>query len=261
MLIYLSDVRLNARISGPPDGPVLILVHALGTDLTIWDDLMPLLPDTLRILRFDLRGHGLSDVPPPPYTMGALIRDAEQVIDHHGLKDAVVLGVSLGGLIAQGLAIKRLDLIRGLILSNTAARIGSPALWQARIAQINTTGLEAYADAAMERMFGRQFRDNPQMHRVRALLTGIDHQGWTGCAAAIAGTDFYTPTAALRLPSLAIAGANDGTTPPDLVRETAHLIPGSRFALMRGVGHLPMVENPAGYSAIVTQFLTEIGHS
>jgi len=259
-LIYLTDIRLNAEIGGPPDGPAVILVHALGTDLTIWDDLLPLLPARLRILRLDLRGHGRSDVPTPPYSMGALIRDVEQVVDHFGIRNAVVAGVSLGGLVAQGLAIKRLDLIRGLVLSNTAARIGTPALWQTRIAQINATGLEPYANGAMERMFGRTYPDNPQMPRVRALLTGTDPKGWTGCAAAIAGTDFYTPTAALRLPTLAIAGANDGTTPPDLVRETADLIPGSRFALIRGAGHLPMVENPGVYAAIVTNFLTEIGH-
>ena len=81
------------------------------------------------------------------------------------------------------------------------------------------------------------------------MLEGTDARGWVGCASAIAGTDFYTPTAALSLPTLAIAGANDGTTPPDLVRETADLILGSRFHLMRGAGHLPMVEKPAEYAA------------
>ena len=95
---------------------------------------------------------------------------------------------------------------------------------------------------------------------LRGLLTQTHPDGWTGCAAAIGGCDFYTTTAALRLPTLAIAGANDGTTPPDLVRETADLIPGSRFALLRGVGHLPMVEKPAEYAALLDTFLHDIGH-
>ncbi|MFM2391377.1 MAG: 3-oxoadipate enol-lactonase [Pseudomonadota bacterium] len=259
-LIYLNTLRLNADISGPAHGPALVLLHALGTNLTLWDDILPLLPTGLRILRLDLRGHGASDTPAPPYAMGALIRDVELAMEHFALKDAVVLGLSLGGMVAQGLATKRLDLVRALILSNTAAKIGSADLWTTRIAEVQAKGLEDYATGAMERMFGRNWRAEPGMPRIRAMLTGTHPDGWTGCAAAIAGTDFYTPTAALRLPTLAIAGANDGTTPPDLVRETADLIPGSQFRLIRGAGHFPLVEKPAEYAAIISTFLHDIGH-
>lgn len=259
-LIYLDDLRLNATISGPEAGAPLVLIHALGTNLMLWDDLIPRLPPALRILRLDLRGHGRSDVVAPPYTMGALIRDTERLMDHFALKDAVVLGLSLGGMIAQGLAVKRLDLVRALILSNTAARIGTSAMWQTRIDQVRTHGLADYAPGAMERMFGRNWRDTPGMPRIRDMLTATDPDGWCGCAAAIAGTDFYTPTAGLTLPTLVIAGANDGTTPPDLVRETADLIRGSRFALIRGAGHLPLVEEPDQYAGLITNFLTSIGH-
>lgn len=259
-LIYLNNIRLNADITGPTHGPALVLLHALGTNLTLWDDILPLLPLDLRILRIDLRGHGASDVPTPPYAMGALIRDVERIMDHFALRDAVVLGLSLGGMIAQGLATKRLDLVRGLILSNTAARIGNPGMWDGRIADVRARGLEAYATGAMERMFGRGWRAEPGMPRIRAMLTGTHPDGWTGCAAAIAGSDFYTPTAALRLPALAIAGTIDATTPPDLVRETADLIPGSTFRLIRGAGHVPLIEKPAEYAALVSTFLHNIGH-
>jgi 3-oxoadipate enol-lactonase len=259
-LIYLDDIRLNAAVTGPADGPPLVLIHALGTDLTLWDDLIPLLPPGLRILRMDLRGHGGSDVPAPPYTMGALIRDVERLMDHFAMTDAAVLGVSLGGLIAQGLAIKRLDLVRALILSNTAARIGTPDIWSRRIEDIQATGLAAYAPGAMERMFGRNWQDTPAMPRIRDILTGTHPDGWTGCASAIAGTDFYTPTASLTLPTLVVAGAHDGTTPPDLVRETADLIRGSRFALLRRSGHLPMVDAPEAFAAVLAEFLGDIAH-
>ena len=259
-LIFLPDLRLNAEISGLAHGPPLVLLHALGTGLRVWDDLLPLLAPTLRILRIDLRGHGLSDVPAPPYPMGALIRDVEGAMDHFGLKDAVVLGVSLGGLIAQGLAVKRMDLVRALILSNTATKIGTPALWQARCDEVAAGGLKPYAIGAMQRMFGRDWQANPAMPKVRALLEATDPQGWIGCAHAIAGCDFYTTTAGLTLPTLALAGANDTTTPPDLVRETAALILGSRFHLIRGAGHLPFLERPTEYAARVSDFLRDIGH-
>lgn len=260
-LIYLPDIRLNARLDGPPGAPPLVFAHALGTDLSIWDGMLTHLAGPFRILTYDIRGHGKSDVPPPPYAMGALITDLERLMDHFSLTEAVVIGVSLGGLVAQGLAVKRLDLVRGLVLSNTAARIGTPDLWTRRIAEVRATGLDAYADGALRRILGPRHKTHPDAPYVRALLTHTHPDGWTGCAAAIAGTDFYTTTAALRLPTLAIAGANDGTTPPDLVRETADLIPGSRFALMRGAGHLPMVEKPAGYAALLATFLSEIGHA
>lgn len=100
----------------------------------------------------------------------------------------------------------------------------------------------------------------PHAPTLRRLITGTNPEGWAGCAAAIGGTDFYTTTASLRLPALVIAGANDGTTPPDLVRETAELIPGHRFHLMQGVGHLPMVEQPQAYAALLKTFLAAIGH-
>ncbi len=134
-LIYLPDLRLNATLDGPPGAPPLVLIHALGTSMALWDGIAPHLPRH-RLLRLDLRGHGASDVPAAPYAMGTLVRDVERLIDHFALKDTVVVGVSLGGMIAQGLAVKRLDLVRGLVLSNTAARIGTAAQWQDRIATV-----------------------------------------------------------------------------------------------------------------------------
>ncbi len=259
MLVYLSDLRLNARLEGPASAPALVFAHALGTNQSIWDGALSHLPG-YRTLTYDHRGHGASDVPAAPYAMGALVRDAERLMDHFEMKDAVFIGVSLGGLVAQGLAVKRLDLVRALVLSNTAAKIGSPELWAARTAQIRAEGMEAYAPAALQRQLGPRWQDSPHMPYLRRLITSTDPEGWAGCAAAIGGSDFYTTTAALRLPALVIAGTNDGTTPPDLVRETAELIPGHRFHLMRGVGHLPMVEKPAEYAALLRGFLTGIGH-
>ncbi|MBD3765002.1 MAG: 3-oxoadipate enol-lactonase [Rhodobacterales bacterium] len=259
-LVWLDDIRLNAQVSGPADGPALVLAHALGTDLTLWDAVVPLLPPGLRVLRFDARGHGGSDVPPAPYAMGALIRDAERLIDHFALHEGVVAGVSMGGMVAQGLAIKRPDRIRALVLSNTAVKIATPRVWQDRIAQVRAGGVAAIAPATVDRWFPRPFRDGDTARHWQARLAATPVQGWCGCAAAIAGTDFYTPAAALTLPVLAVAGGHDGSTPADLVAETAALIPGARFHLIRAAGHLPMIDRPADWAAAVTDFLKEIGH-
>lgn len=259
-MLDLADTRLHYRDEGDAGGAPLVFSNSLGTDLGLWEPVLPHLPQGLRLVRYDTRGHGLSSVPPGPYAMGTLVRDAERLLDHLNIRDCVFVGLSMGGMIAQGLAIKRLDQVRGLVLSNTATRIGTKDMWQARIATVRKDGIEALADATMERWFSRDFRASPDLARWRDLLTSQPREGFIGCMAAIAGSDFYTPTSGLRLPTLGIAGSEDGSTPPDLVRETTDLVPGSQFALIRRAGHLPCVEKPREYAAILTRFLQQIGH-
>lgn len=260
MIADLGDVKLNYRVDGAADGAPLVFANSLGTNLHLWDAVLPHLPNGLRIIRYDKRGHGQSSVPPAPYSMGALIRDAEALLDHLKVRDCVFVGLSIGGMIAQGLAVKRMDQIRALVLSNTAAKIATPAVWQDRIDAVRRGGIEALADATMERWFSRDFRAAQDHLPWRDMMVSQPLDGYLGCCAAIAGTDFYTPTSGLRLPTLGIAGSADGSTPPDLVRETVNLIPGSRFELIRRAGHLPCVEKPAEYAAILTRFLIDIGH-
>ncbi|WP_037371079.1 3-oxoadipate enol-lactonase [Salipiger mucosus] len=256
----LGDIRLHYRIDGPENGPPLVFANSLGTDFRVWDKVVPLLPEGLRVLRYDKRGHGLSDAPPPPYGMGTLVSDAERLMDHLGFRDAIFVGLSIGGLIAQGLAAKRLDLVRGIVLSNTAAKIGTRDMWGDRIAMIEADGVESIAAPTMERWFAKPFREGPELPAWQHMLERSPKGGYIGCCQAIAGTDFMTPTSGLRLPALGIAGSEDGSTPPDLVRETLDLIPGSEFRLIRGAGHLPCVEKPQEYAEILTEFLTVQGH-
>ena len=221
----LGDVHLHYRIDGAADGVPIVFANSLGTDLRLWDAVLPHLPEGLRIIRYDKRGHGLSSAPPAPYSMGALIRDAEALLDHLDVRDCVFVGLSIGGMIAQGLAVKRMDQIRALVLSNTAAKIGTPPIWQDRMVAVRSSGIEALADATMERWFSRDFRASADHLAWRTMMVRQPVDGYLGCCAAIAGTDFYTPTSGLRLPTLGIAGSEDGSTPPDLVRETIDLIP------------------------------------
>lgn len=258
-ILDLGDLRLHYRIDGPEDGTPVVFANSLGTDFRLWDKILPMLPQGLRILRFDKRGHGLSDLPPGPYSMGALIHDTERLMDALGFRDTIFVGLSIGGMIAQGLAAKRLDLVRAMVLSNTGAKIGTRDMWQGRIDAVNTGGLSAVVDATMDRWFSKSFQQTDEFHAWRNLFLRTPAEGWTGCGAAIAGTDFYTTTAALRLPTLGIAGSEDGSTPPDLVRETAELVPGAQFELIRGAGHLPCVEKPEEYAAILNAFLKSQG--
>jgi len=258
--IERDGIGLNVEVDGPEDGAPVLFLHALGTSLGLFDGVLAGLPEGPRLIRADMRGHGASDVPPAPYTMGALVSDAEAVLAALGATGAVVVGVSIGGMIAQGLAAKRLDLVRAMVLSNTGAKIGTPEMWADRIAAVRAGGIEALADAITERWFSAAFRDTDEFVAWRNMLTRQPPEGYMGCSAAISGTDLITPTSGLRLPTLGIAGTEDGSTPPDLVRETVDLVQGARFHLVRGAGHLPCVERPEEYAEVLTGFLQDVGH-
>ena len=250
----LGDIRLNYALTGPEDGIPVVFSNGLGLTLDMWDPLLPHLPDSWRILRYDRRGHGGSELTPPPYAMGQLIRDTESLLDHLGMRACLFIGLSLGGIVAQGLAVKRPDLIRALVLSNTAARVATTEIWQDRAALARASGLAALVEPTLERWFTRSFHNSPDVAMWRDMFLATPVDGWIGCAQAIGGTDFYSTTAKLALPALGIAGDRDGSTPPDLVRETTDLIAGSEFALIRRAGHLPHVEQPALYADILTRF-------
>ena len=252
---WIPDPGLHWHEEGDPDGLPVLFSNSLGTDMRLWDPILPLLPAGLRIIRYDKRGHGLSACPPAPYAMGALVADAERVLEAAGVTGAVIVGCSVGGMTAQGLAAKRPDLLRAAVLSNTAAKIGTRELWDDRIRTVYEKGLAFMAPAIMERWFSKGFRESDAVHPWRRMVETTPPDGYAGVSAAISGTDFHAVVQDIRMPVLAVAGSEDGSTPPDLVRETADLIPGARFELIRGAGHLPMVEKPEAFAALLSDFL------
>lgn len=251
-----ENFTLHVRDDGPRDGRVIMFANSLGTDMRVWDVLLTELPDGLRIVRFDKRGHGLSDAPPAPYTMEELVGDAEAICDDLGLTGVTFVGLSIGGLIGQGLAAKRPDLVKALVLMDTAAKIGSPEMWQQRIDAVTKGGIASMAEPILERWFSATFRHHKladlQLWRNMLCRTPVD--GYIGCCAAIAGADLRESTAKLTIPVEALVGDEDGSTPPDLVRETAALC-GADFHLIGEAGHLPCVEQPRAVAELLKDFL------
>jgi 3-oxoadipate enol-lactonase len=257
----INALRTHVAVTGDPDGVPLVFANSLGTDFRIWDRVLALLPPGLRVLRYDMRGHGLSDAPPGDYFMGDLVADAAALMEATGFRDAVFVGLSIGGIVAQGLAAERPDLVAAAVLSNTAAKIGTEATWRERMAAVRAGGIEAIADGVMEKWFTRAFHaERPEELALwRHMLTRTPVDGYLGCCAAIADTDLRESTAGLAQPVLAIVGDADGSTPPDLVRETAASIRGARFEIIRGAGHIPCVEQPEATARLITGFLGELG--
>lgn len=255
--IRANGIHLHLREDGAPRGASVVFANSLGTDLRLWDAILPLLPGGLRFIRYDKRGHGLSGCPPGPYTMEDLTDDAEALIAALDPGPVVFVGLSVGGMIGQRLAARRPDLVRALVLSNSAARMGDAKMWESRMAAIRKGGLEAVADGILDRWFGAGFRRQPEARLWRAMLTRTPAEGYLGCCAAIAACDLTESTRALTLPALGIAGSEDGASPPAQVAATMALIPGAECRTIAGAGHLPCVENPAAYAAILSPFLEE----
>lgn len=257
----LPDHRLHWCEEGDPRGAPVVFAHGLGTRLELWEEVVAALPQKFRLIRFDLRGHGGSDAPPAPWSMGALVRDAEALMDHLALRDCVFVGHSLGGMIAQALAVKRLDLVRALVLCGTATKIGTAETWAARAELTRAGGMEAVAAAELQRWFPRFAQKSKPAEVARDMLLSMKEESYLAACGAIAGTDFYATTARLTLPALVLAGANDGATPPDMLRETADLMAGADFVLLRGAGHLAPLDRPEDFARELDAFLTRIGHA
>lgn len=256
----LHTVRLHWREDGNPNGIPVVFANSLGTDLRVWDKIVHRLPPELRLIRFDKRGHGLSSCPAGPYTMEQLTQDAEQLLDHLGITSCVFVGLSIGGMIGQGLASRRPDLIQALVLSNSAAKMGEAQMWKDRIAAIQQGGIEALAGPILDRWFGTTFRTQPEIEGWHYMLTRTPVEGYIGCCQAIAEADLTDSTAQLRLPVLGIGGSEDGACPPDVVRATSELVPHARYAEIKDAGHLPCVEKPQEFASLLADYLKEFGY-
>ena len=257
--VQANGMALHVRVDGPAVGPAVVFANSLGTDLRLWDAVLPHLPPGLRLIRYDKRGHGLSDGGAGD-TLADHAADAIAVIEQVAGGPVVFVGLSIGGLIAQSVASLRPDLVRALVLSNTAAKLGTSDGWQARIEAVQTHGMAHIADGVMQRWFAPAFHATPEMALWRTMLIRTPAAGYIAACAALAGADQTEATRALRLPVLAIAGTDDGASPPDVVRATADLISGAAFHILPGAGHLPCVEAPAAYAALISPFLKEHAH-
>ncbi|WP_297779610.1 3-oxoadipate enol-lactonase [uncultured Roseovarius sp.] len=229
---------------GDPARRPIVFANSLGTDLRIWDTVRSALPPDTPTLAMDKRGHGLSEH--GPISIETLATDLAALMDHLALSDALLCGVSVGGMIAQSLAHLRPDLVAGLMLCNTGAQIGTAEAWTMRIDTVQTSGIAAMADAILERWFSPDWR---AAHPValsgwRQMLIRTPADGYAATCAAIRDADLTATTARLSLPTLCLAGSEDGATPPPLVEALADLIPGAHFTCLNGVGHLPCIEAP-----------------
>ncbi|WP_269932766.1 3-oxoadipate enol-lactonase [Aminobacter sp. HY435] len=259
--IDIGGVTLHYQlIGGPADKPVIVFANSLGTDFRIWRDVIVGLAGDFPIVTYDKRGHGLSDIGQAPYSMDDHVDDLAGLLDHLKVKKAIICGLSAGGLIAQGLYARRPDLVDGLILCDTAHKIGTEDSWNTRIAAVEANGIGSIADGVLKLWFTPEFHDKRQADLVgyRNMLTRQPLEGYAGTCAALRDADYTEAAKAIVVPTLVVVGDHDGSTPPALVRSMADLIPGSRFKIIDGAGHIPCVEQPTALTDLMRRFIARL---
>lgn len=254
----INGAVLHYQLFGAGSGrPPLVFVNALGTDFRIWRDVVIRLADRHTVLTYDKRGHGLSDIGTPPYGMDEHVEDLAGLLDRLGLGPAILCGLSVGGMIAQGLARRRPELVRALVLCDTAHKIGDAAMWNGRIAAVTGAGgIAALADGILARWFTARYRaeQSEAMAGWRNMLVRQPAEGYAGTCAALRDADHTELVSQLIQPTLCVVGEEDGSTPPELVLAMARRIPGARYEVIKGAGHMPCIEQPEMLSEMIRAF-------
>jgi 3-oxoadipate enol-lactonase len=253
-------VRLHYRLDGKENLPLLVLFHSLGTDLTLWNDVVPALGVHYRILRYDLRGHGASGVPAWPYSIADLSHDLLELLELLKVGRCDLCGLSIGGQIAMWLGVNFPQKFARLILANTAAHIGTAEGWIERIAQVSANGLSSIADEAMGRGFTVRFRQafGNRLAEMRNVLTSTSLEGYIGCCVALRDSDLTASLPLIAAPVLVISGASDPVTTTGDGRALAAPIPRASYVELNAA-HLSAVEQPGAFSSAVLAFLDREG--
>ena len=235
---------------------MLVFSNSLGTNYSMWDPQVSELRKKLRVLRYDTRGHGQSSVTPGPYSIEHLGRDVIALLDALDLDRVHFCGLSMGGMIGMWLGVNAPERLNKLMLCNTAAKIGTPEVWNARIEAVRKNGMKSVASPVIERWFSRAFREKAQatVSRTLKMLEEANPQGYAACCAAVRDFDFRKQLGGIHTPVLVIAGAHDPAAPPADGRFLADQIPAARYAELNAA-HLSNIEDQDRFNNEVAAFL------
>ncbi|KQQ40140.1 hydrolase [Duganella sp. Leaf126] len=248
--------------SGKAPRHTVVLSHALGCDLTMWDRLATELALEHRVIAYDHRGHGSSASPAGAYTMADLADDAAALLRERDTGPVVWIGLSMGGMVGQELALRHPSLVRALVLANTTSGYPAPVqeVWRQRIATVQAQGIEAIADAVMGRYFHDDFRAaHPgTVARFRRRLVATDAAGYAGCCHAVGTVDTTARLAQIKAPTLVIAGELDQGTPPAMAQVLATAIDGAQLDVLAQASHLSAIEQPQAFNSAVHRFIATL---
>ncbi|MBP2364562.1 3-oxoadipate enol-lactonase [Pseudonocardia parietis] len=254
-----AGTALHHRIDGPDGAPVVVLGPSLGTDLHLFDAQVATLADRYRVVRYDLPGHGGTPVTDGPYTMAGLAEAVVALLDRLGIDRVHYAGVSIGGAIGQQLALDHPERVLSLTAIASAARFADPDSWPQRAAGVRENGTESMVASRPGVWYVQSFAGTEEAARLLGMLRATAAEGYAGCCEAISTFDVRERLADLRVPVLAIAGADDPATPPEMVREIADRAPDGRFEVVACSAHLLNTEKPVQVTGLLAEHIASVG--
>lgn len=257
MFVTVGDLTLHADRQGPADAPALVLLHSLGTTLHLWDPQMAALRSRYRVVRLDMRGHGLSEGPQGPYSLDDLSDDVIAAVDALGVGSFFVAGVSVGGMIAQHLAAHHPRRVRGIVVVDSSMVTALPAMWHERAAAVRREGLGPQVEQIVSRWVTPAFAADPATQGLRTMLARTTVEGFAGCAEAIAGADLRDSAANVACPALILVGDQDLSTPWQMADDMAAALRGT-LRVIPGAAHIPNPERPAELAEMMLTFLDQV---
>jgi 3-oxoadipate enol-lactonase len=254
--VETKDLRMYYELEGPDGAPALVLSNSLGTNLSLWDPQSPVFAKTLRLLRYDSRGHGQTSAAPGEYTVEMLGRDVLQLLDTLNLERVNFCGLSIGGMTGMWLAANAPQRLTKLVLSNTAPKIGKLDAWNQRIKLVREGGTKAVAQPVVEKWFTPEFRAKhpDQIAKTRHMIETTSTDGYVGSCAAVRDFDFWENVTAVRAQTLVIAGTHDQSVPPSDAQKLAKQISGARYIELPAA-HISNVEAATRFTDEVSEFL------
>jgi 3-oxoadipate enol-lactonase len=261
MQVSVNGANLKYEIDGPEGAPWLTFSNSLATDMSMWNSQWEFFKGRYRVLRYDTRGHGGSEIGDLPYTMDKLVDDVIGLWNAVGVDRSHFVGLSMGGMYALGLAIRYRDRLNSIVVCN--ARADAPALfvqnWKNRIKQVNEQGIESLVEPTIERWFTESFRSSqPEIiDRVRDTIRSTSVKGYKGCASALQGLDYLSRMENIQIPALIIAGAQDLGTPPEGMKEIGAKLPGSEYLELDPGAHFTAVERSDVVNLAIESFLVK----
>jgi 3-oxoadipate enol-lactonase len=255
-IVVDDGCKINVEVEGPEAAPALMLSNSLGTNLHMWDQQTPEFAKHYRVIRYDRRGHGQSDVPEGPYSMERFGRDAIAVLDALAIEKTNWCGLSMGGMVGQWLGANAPERVEKLVLSNTNFYYADKAPWQDRIKFIEEKGLEHIVDANMQRWFTEGFRERAPdvMAKMKKMFVATELEGYIGCCQAIMAMDFRDSNPSITTPTMVIVGAQDAATPPAAGEAIQQQIKGAKLVSV-DAAHISNMEQPEAYTKAVLDFL------
>jgi 3-oxoadipate enol-lactonase len=261
MRVTANGINIHYTLNGAASAPVVTLSHSLATDLRMWEPQAGPLAARYRVLRFDTRGHGGTDAPAEAYTLEQLAEDARQLLLALGVQRTHFIGLSMGGMIGQVLALTHPELLRSLVLCDTSSRIPAEArpMWDERIRVAGSEGMEPHVEPTIGRWFTPPFAAaHPEvLAPVRSMIRETPPKGYAGCCHAIKALDLTDRLSSIRVPTLIIVGEDDLGTPVAASRAIHERIPGSQLVILKSASHLSNIEQAEAFTEAVLAFLAK----